>query len=62
MASKLVEEIRRVARLHQYSIGMEKTYAYWLRGFVALFCSTANNTRRIWVLARSKAGVEKHAT
>ena len=34
MASKLMEEVRRVARLHQYSFGTEKTYAYWIRGYI----------------------------
>ena len=34
MASKLMEEVRRVARLHQYSFGTEKTYAYWIREFI----------------------------
>lgn len=34
MASKLMEEVRRAARLHQYSFGTERTYAYWIRGFI----------------------------
>ena len=34
MASKFMEEVRRVLRLHHYSFQTEKTYSQWIRRFI----------------------------
>lgn len=34
MASKFMEEVRRILRLHRYSFQTEKTYSQWIRRFI----------------------------
>ena len=37
MASKLMDDISRAMRLHQYSYGAKTTYKKWIREFILFF-------------------------
>ena len=37
MASRLMDDISRAMRLHQYSYGTETTYKKWIREFILFF-------------------------